>query len=161
MENQRLLILTNHLPKEQTIQISSIVKSIEQTTHINQIDLLHIKPYVAAHCFALPSMVTFLEQCHQQAEESLNFWGELLDVSIQHQWTSNGHIRQEASLFSRRFQCDYILSSHQLKHHFTPRFSLSGKQPATLVRPFGNLDFYSTETKSQVQHWQHPIAQSI
>lgn len=161
MENRRLLVITNQLPKAQTIQVTSIVNDIERMANINQIDLLHIKPFVAAHCFALPSMVNFLEECHKNAEETLSFWGELLDVSINHQWTSNGNIRQEMLLFIQRYCSDYVLSSHQLKQHFTSKLSFSGREHTTLIRAFGDLDFYSTDNDLQVQHWQHPMAHAI
>lgn len=161
MDTRRLLVVTNQLPKDQTIQVTSIIKSIEQMASVNQIDVLHVKPYVAAHCFALPSMVAFLDECHQNAEETLNFWGELLDVNIQHQWTSNGNVRQEIQLFSRRYQTDYVLASHQLKHHFHHKLPFSGRQHTTLIRSFGNLDFYSTDQGVQVHHWQHPMAHAV
>ena len=161
MENCRLLILTNNLPKDQTIQISSVVKSIEQMTHINQIELLHVKPFVAAHCFALPSMISFLEQCHQNAEETLSFWGELLDVNQQHQWTSNGNVRQEVNLFSSRYHADYVLASNGLKSHFAPKLLFGGRQQTSLIRAFGNLNFYSTNDEAYESHWQHPVAQAV
>ncbi|MDF1795732.1 MAG: hypothetical protein P1U63_04250 [Coxiellaceae bacterium] len=161
MENRRLLILTNNLPKDQTIQISSVIKSIEQMTNVNQIDLLHVKPFVAAHCFALPSMVAFLEQCHQTAEENLSFWGELLDVNSSHQWTSNGSIRQEINLFSQRYHTDYVLASNQVKQHFAPKLLFSGRQHTSLIRAFGNLNFYTTSDEAYEDHWQHPMAQAV
>lgn len=161
MENRRLLVISNHLPKNQTIQVTSIIKSIERSRSINQIELLHIKPFVAAHCFALPSMVQFLEQCHQQAEESLIFWGELLDVSTKHQWSSNGSIGQEITSFSKHYQTEFVVCSHELKQHFKPKFNLFGKPFAKLLRAYGCLDFYTTQQTKQTKRWRHPIAHAV
>jgi ABC-type transporter Mla MlaB component len=161
MESQRLLVVSNQLSKDDALVLADAIAMIEKTQAISRIDLLHIQPLVAAHCFALPSTIQFLDDCQQRAEISLNFWGEILDVPTRYQWTTHGNIRQEIQLFIEKFHIGCLLTSKQLTKQLEPKWPVFHKESFPLIRSFGPLNLYNTQTAHHKAHWAHPIPQAI
>jgi hypothetical protein len=142
MDKNTLLIITNDLPLADAADLNATIKTLMQTTHIHHIELLHVRPYIAAHCYALPSMIDFLEHCEKKAQRSLAFWGEHLNIDSAHQWVSSGNVRQESVRFSRRHHTNFILTSESVKRSMVRKFNF-GSHATTYIKDFSAFSLFS------------------
>jgi hypothetical protein len=153
MERKHLLIVCNQLCTNNVTEVKQALESLKHNYLLSKISLLHVQPYIAANCYALPSLVGFLESCKKNTEQSLHFWGEHLNVDKKHQWTSSGNARQEILRFTRCYEADYILGAESMKNQLTHQLLFANKDEASLIRSFDKKLYLFTTEQEKVNYW--------
>lgn len=155
MDQQHLVIIVNHLNKNEAHSVKNVIATLKQSTPLHKISLVYVRPYIAAHCHALPSMVDFLDTQAQRVREQLRFWGNQLNISDASHWTTSGNVYIETMRFIKQFNADYILTHESIKRHFNHRIRWHHDKEPTLLRSFDHLFLFENDHSDADCPWQH------
>jgi hypothetical protein len=110
-QNKNVLLVTNATNEVEIEQIKcALNESNNQRTSI-KLSLVHVIPMLPSSYFHIPSMALLAKRYSEEAQQTIAFIGNELNVPSCDQWLMTGKIRTEVLRLAKKLNVHFILAS--------------------------------------------------
>lgn len=110
-EPKKVLLVTNSASDSEILEIKQAVIKSEKHCMQIKLSLVHVIPTLPTCYFNIPSMVLLAERYYEEAKQTLNYIGDVLNIAQRDQWLVTGRIRAEVLRLANKLNANFILAS--------------------------------------------------
>jgi hypothetical protein len=110
-QNKNVLLVTNATNEVEIEQIKRALIESQNHGTVIKLSLVHVIPMLPISYFHIPSMALLARRYSEEAQNTITFIGNELNVPHCDQWLMTGKIRTEVLSLAKKLKTHFILAS--------------------------------------------------